>query len=1056
MAERVLVEFVVDSSGAVRAVQTLKGQLDTELPRAASTASSSIGAMQVALGQLAAQLASAAFRGMTDFFRNSITAAAEEERVMQRLASTVEAAGVSWSTASGSVQALLSGIQDTTRFADDEAAAAFQTLIGITGDYNSSLTGLNAAVTLAAGRNMDLETAAQLLGKAIAGNTQSLGRYGIVLTESEKAMLKNADATERAEFYAGKFNERYGDAAQADFRTAAGQIDYLSNQFDDLKEAVGGAINRNLFDPEVVRPLVEMIKFLKSNVDTVVIVFQETIVVIELLTAKATAAIARHLAWVASGVKRIIDELASLVPGVGTMFEGAGDWVGFFSNAALDAEGAAEQLGERLGDLDAKLASLKAKAKETAEAVGTNPGGLGDSFLKATEESKKFLQEVERHPVGLYALVRSQETLNQQILNSGRSYISASNDGRRYLTFLDDYAAKFGIIGGMPTNFPSDVSNSMRQVQDILMFHWQELSAQMGETLRAGLADGLIAAFSGDTEGLLDAFSSTVDQMAQDAARGLVDALSVAFGPGVEGSFGQRLGSVFSGEGGGWQMAGSVVGGGMLAMGQQRGNQTVGAVGGAAGAAAAWGPAWGAGPWGIVGGIVATVIGGVMGYLSSAGQDSPETAFRLGPEGVTDLRSANQGLGDAQRESFSRRAQSAYRSVQNAYLNVIRTFEDLSLFGMLGELPSFATGGDASMQGGSADTWLSMLTSDILPDLFQAWASEALGAGLSGQGVSAGAQARLFEELGNTSGSERLQALQTFVSAVVNSSKLLADLDWEAMAGEVGASSLEQFGTYIADTLDQIDVAMSGMDQMDLVSRAQQAQSIEQLIGQAREAEIQYLGQIRQLQEDISRSIAAQIEGLQVGGMSQNEQAQYYAGRVQTIMGQLRGGQMSPEEVQQAVAQLQQYIQAMQGVAGEELYSMQYGGMETSSLAALLGVTGGETIADVLIGLLTEADTLAQSQLEGVADEVGAANDLLIAELDRLREALGITADSIFESYGTNVEKGGGSAIAMALASVPPPVVNVNISGNIAPLISLVQTVVQQTLAGNASATGVA
>lgn len=91
-----------------------------------------------------------------------------------------------------------------------------------------------AAVGLAKRYQVDLKTAFELVGKAAAGNTSVLGRYGIVLDAS----LSQAE----------KFNEvlRIGAEgfafAEAETQTAAGALEQLKNAWGDLIEDIGESL----------------------------------------------------------------------------------------------------------------------------------------------------------------------------------------------------------------------------------------------------------------------------------------------------------------------------------------------------------------------------------------------------------------------------------------------------------------------------------------------------------------------------------------------------------------------------------------------------------------------------------------------------------------------------------------------------------------------------------------------------------------------------------------------------------------------------------------------
>ncbi|MFZ2406971.1 MAG: hypothetical protein WAW41_17680 [Methylobacter sp.] len=79
---------------------------------------------------------------------------------------------------------------------------------------------------------MTVSTAAELLGKAYAGNTMMLGRYGIIIDDTLKKGEK-FDAVLKL------LNQRFGGSAQAELLTYAGQWAKLKNQWSDIQEFLG-------------------------------------------------------------------------------------------------------------------------------------------------------------------------------------------------------------------------------------------------------------------------------------------------------------------------------------------------------------------------------------------------------------------------------------------------------------------------------------------------------------------------------------------------------------------------------------------------------------------------------------------------------------------------------------------------------------------------------------------------------------------------------------------------------------------------------------------------
>ncbi|MHB8772958.1 MAG: hypothetical protein ACYC7J_18340 [Syntrophales bacterium] len=126
-------------------------------------------------------------------------------------------------------------LQRTTTVEDDLAISVMGNLkaYGMTNEEVKAATKIAADFAAAKkAEGMTIETAADLLGKAYAGNTVALGRYGIVLNDSIPAGEKFAAVMDQ-------LNARFGGSAQAELLTYEGQWKQIKNAFGDVQEMIG-------------------------------------------------------------------------------------------------------------------------------------------------------------------------------------------------------------------------------------------------------------------------------------------------------------------------------------------------------------------------------------------------------------------------------------------------------------------------------------------------------------------------------------------------------------------------------------------------------------------------------------------------------------------------------------------------------------------------------------------------------------------------------------------------------------------------------------------------
>lgn len=173
-------------------------------------------------------LASLGVLGFGALGKKAVESANESEAAWARVESAIEAAGITFRRVRGDLDDLFTSIQKTTRYSDDQAADAFAILMSITNDYTGSVKNLTLATNIAAAKKIDLETAAQLVGKAMIGETAALKKQGIVIGE-------NADAIE-------ELGKRFNGFAERDAATMQGQLRQVANAWDNVLEALGRAI----------------------------------------------------------------------------------------------------------------------------------------------------------------------------------------------------------------------------------------------------------------------------------------------------------------------------------------------------------------------------------------------------------------------------------------------------------------------------------------------------------------------------------------------------------------------------------------------------------------------------------------------------------------------------------------------------------------------------------------------------------------------------------------------------------------------------------------------
>jgi hypothetical protein len=140
----------------------------------------------IALG--AAILSAFSIRAIGNFMRSSIDASFELEASRNRLAQALRNEGIELSRVNSQLQQFTRNLWETHRLTEGEVNPVLQTLVTVTGDYELSLRGVGIAADLAAAANMDVTSAARLVGRVMRGETTALRRYGIVIEDGADAV----------------------------------------------------------------------------------------------------------------------------------------------------------------------------------------------------------------------------------------------------------------------------------------------------------------------------------------------------------------------------------------------------------------------------------------------------------------------------------------------------------------------------------------------------------------------------------------------------------------------------------------------------------------------------------------------------------------------------------------------------------------------------------------------------------------------------------------------------------------------------------------------------
>jgi hypothetical protein len=196
--------------------------------------------------------AAAAFAGVKifDFLSESVTMFNEAEQASGQLAAGLASTGNAVGLTQQALEAQAAALQKVTLFDDDvtkSAQAVLLTFTNISGEVFSKT--VPAIQDLATRMGTDLNGAALQVGKALQDPVQgmnALRRVGVSFNAEQKNTIKNLAETgrlaEAQTLILAELNKEFGGSAEAAAKVGTGGLTVLKNQFNDIRESLGGLV----------------------------------------------------------------------------------------------------------------------------------------------------------------------------------------------------------------------------------------------------------------------------------------------------------------------------------------------------------------------------------------------------------------------------------------------------------------------------------------------------------------------------------------------------------------------------------------------------------------------------------------------------------------------------------------------------------------------------------------------------------------------------------------------------------------------------------------------
>jgi len=187
-----------------------------------------------------------AARKLVKIGTDMVNAFGEQEQAEAKLAAAVRATGREHEISVERMGKLASSLQKVTTFGDEATLSAMAMTQQLSNLSQEGLENVTPGILdFAAAMDVDLNTAATLVGKTLGSTTNALTRYGVEVDMSGTKAEKLASITQA-------LNDKFGGTAEALAETTLGGMAQFQNAVGDLKEA-GGEMLAEFLSPTIKR-----------------------------------------------------------------------------------------------------------------------------------------------------------------------------------------------------------------------------------------------------------------------------------------------------------------------------------------------------------------------------------------------------------------------------------------------------------------------------------------------------------------------------------------------------------------------------------------------------------------------------------------------------------------------------------------------------------------------------------------------------------------------------------------------------------------------------------
>jgi len=462
-------------------------------------------ALQSSLKKLGAEVALtvAQFGGLTKAITTMVRETADAQAMQAQLITTLESTnGVSGQTIE-TLNRQADALMKVTAFGDEAIRSAQAMLLGFTNVRTVFAETIPVVLDLAQKMQMDLSSAALLVGKALQSPLDAVGALGrakIKLGKDEEDLIKKFiglnDIAKAQRVVLDALRRAAGGSAEAYANTLGGALQQVKNEFLNLFEAEDKTSESMI---RGLKGIAGMLSGLRPIIAYVFDNFVKGLVTVGTLIGQVTLAVARFFQMIGAVAINLGGAFATFLPG------GVGEKVRQFLdtfNTDINASDAnLSQLQERMADFRAQvlMGFATPQKKERGTGLGLPTDDVDTTGMTVDESMKQRLEDEKK----------AMEDFNKQWLEINQEFFN-----QRMQAQEDENRAFADALKEMDDQYYRDTAEAFKNRIEGLVAQMEgsaknRLATGITESLEDGIASGLMGAIQ---SGRIDTLWKTMAQ----------------------------------------------------------------------------------------------------------------------------------------------------------------------------------------------------------------------------------------------------------------------------------------------------------------------------------------------------------------------------------------------------------------------------------------------------------------------------------------------------------------------------------------------------------------